>query len=217
MEELAKLEKKIAKCQNQKTLEEELKGLAEEEEILNKQLEALDVQEKQLDLKEQELAECKNVLLRDEKQFWEEVNIYELKLVDFQEDLSQANGQIENLDVLYKRLKKTNFIKEVFYISSIDEFGTISGFRLGRLPTVDVKWDEINAALGQTLYLLVVLAHRFNYKIEKFHITLAGSYSKIALKSNPKQKFELYNLAVPSNEERLNQALVYLLEALNML
>jgi beclin 1 len=48
----------------------------------------------------------------------------------------------------YKRLKKTNFIKEVFYISAVDEFGAISGFRLGRLPTVDVKWEEINAAIG---------------------------------------------------------------------
>jgi len=36
----------------------------------------------------------------------------------------------------------------VFYISTLDEFGTISGFRLGRLPTTDVKWDEINTAVG---------------------------------------------------------------------
>lgn len=45
-------------------------------------------------------------------------------------------------------MRKTNFINEVFFISSNEEFGTISGFRLGKLPTVDVKWDEINAAIG---------------------------------------------------------------------
>ena len=66
----------------------------------------------------------------------------------FQDSLSSVDSIITNLDYQYKRLKKTNFIKEVFYISTIDEFGTISGFRLGKLPTVDVKWEEINAALG---------------------------------------------------------------------
>lgn len=72
---------------------------------------------------------------------------------------------------------------------------------MGKLPTVDVKWEEINAGLGQSIYLLCVLAHRFNYKFEKCDISLCGSFSKICLKSNPKQKFELF---LPSNEERFN-------------
>lgn len=55
---------------------------------------------------------------------------------------------------------------------------------MGRLPTVDVKWDEINAAIGQSVYLLCVLAQRFNYKFEKHEITLCGAYSRIALKNN---------------------------------
>jgi beclin 1 len=53
---------------------------------------------------------------------------------------------------------------------------------LGRLPTTDVKWEEINAAMGQSVYLLVVLAHRFNYKFERYEIALFGAYTKIALK-----------------------------------
>lgn len=63
-----------------------------------------------------------------------------------------------------------------------EEVGTISGFRLGRLPTTDVKWDEINAALGQSLYLMCTLAHRFNHKIERYDIILCGAQSRIALK-----------------------------------
>jgi beclin 1 len=58
----------------------------------------------------------------------------------------------------------------VFLISSADEFGTISGFRMGKLPTIDVKWNEINIAIGQSLYLLSVLSHRFNYRFEKYDI-----------------------------------------------
>lgn len=72
---------------------------------------------------------------------------------------------------------------------------------MGKLPTTDVKWDEINAAIGQSLYLLCVLAHRFNYKFEKYEIYLCGAYSKISLRSNPKQKYDLY---MPSNEDRFN-------------
>jgi len=81
---------------------------------------------------------------------------------------------------LYQRMRKTNFINEVFNISTLNEFGTISGFRLGRIEsTSDVKWDEINTALGQTAYLMAIIAHRFGYKFEKFYINLCGSMSTI--------------------------------------
>jgi beclin 1 len=73
-------------------------------------------------------------------------------------------------------------LNEVFQIATNEELGTISGFRLGRLPTTDVKWEEINAAMGQAVYLLTVLAHRFSFKFERYDITLCGAYSKIALK-----------------------------------
>ena len=85
------------------------------------------------------------------------------------------------MDSQYKRLRSTNVLNEVFQIGTTDEFGTISGFRLGKLPTIEVKWDEINAALGQSVYLMCVLAHRFNYKFEKHEIFLCGAYSRIAL------------------------------------
>ena len=67
----------------------------------------------------------------------------------------------EYLKQQYERLVQTTFINEVFEISSAGEFGTISGFRLGKHSTIDIKWDEVSAALGQIAYLLCVLAHRF--------------------------------------------------------
>lgn len=69
-------------------------------------------------------------------------------MIGFQESLAQADNLISSLDSQYKRLRSTNVLNEVFQIGTTDEFGTISGFRLGRLPTIEVKWDEINAALG---------------------------------------------------------------------
>ena len=53
-----------------------------------------------------------------------------------------------DLTKLYERLEQTTFIHEVFEINSAGEFGTISGFRLGKNTTIDIKWDEVNAALG---------------------------------------------------------------------
>ena len=37
-------------------------------------------------------------------------------------------------------------------------FGTVNGFRLGRLPSVAVEWDEINAAWGMACLLLTTMA-----------------------------------------------------------
>ena len=73
---------------------------------------------------------------------------------------------------------------------------------MGRLPTTEVKWEEINAAIGQSIYLLCVLAHRFNYKFEKYDICLGGAFSRISLKSNPKVKYELYMPC--GSEDRFN-------------
>lgn len=39
-------------------------------------------------------------------------------------------------------------------------FGTINGFRLGRLTTIPVEWSEINAAWGQATLLLYTLEQK---------------------------------------------------------
>lgn len=88
-----------------------------------------------------------------------------------------------NLDKLYKRLRKTNFLNEVFHISCQDQFGTISGFRLGRIvQLIDIGWDEVNTALGQSAYLMALIAHRFGYKFDQYKINLCGSMTTIQLK-----------------------------------
>jgi len=62
----------------------------------------------------------------------------------------------------------------MFPIATADEFGTICGFRLGRLPNTDFKWEELNMALGQATYLLVVLATRFGFQFEHHEFYLCG-------------------------------------------
>lgn len=114
----------------------------------------------------------------------------------------------------------------MFKISSQDQFGTISGFRLGRIDQlVETGWDEINTALGQAAYLMAVIAHRFGYKFEKYKINLCGAMSTIEPRHAPQgvqqtgQKMELYcgvsYGGASVSEERFNTALTWLLDALD--
>lgn len=48
------------------------------------------------------------------------------------------------------------------------QFGTINNFRLGRLPSVPVEWNEINAAWGQTVLLLHALANKMGLKFQRY-------------------------------------------------
>jgi beclin 1 len=107
-------------------------------------------------------------------------------------------------------------VNEVFTISTNEELGTISGFRFGRLPTIDVKWEEINAAVGQSVYLMIILAHRFSFKVDRYDVSLCGAYSKISLKP-PSQKQVKCELYMPTNEDRYNQGLIYVLDILKSL
>lgn len=150
MKEIKKIEDKLTKLSvvDESELEAELKALEAEEAELDKRLSDLDKVEKENQSDYEKLQKAKESLQAEERVFWRDVNNYEKNLTVFQESLSQADYLIQNLDWQFKRLRSTNFINEVFYISTLDEFGTISGFRMGRLPTTEVKWEEINAAIG---------------------------------------------------------------------
>ena len=83
------------------------------------------------------------------------------------------NGQLE-------KLKRTNVFSQTFHIWNSGHFGTINGYRLGRLPSVPVEWAEINAAWGQTALLLASLAKVVGPDpFQKYQIVPYGSYSYI--------------------------------------
>lgn len=61
--------------------------------------------------------------------------------------------------------------------------------------------------------MLCVLAHRMGYKFEKHYLYVSGSFSKIAmLEELAMTNFQKYELYLPSNEDRFNNALTMLLE-----
>lgn len=66
-----------------------------------------------------------------------------------------------------------------FNIWHSNQFGTINGLRLGRLPTVAVDWNEINAAWGQTCLLLHSLVNKIGLKFQRYELVPYGNYSYI--------------------------------------
>ena len=90
-------------------------------------------------------------------------------------------------------MNATNALNDSFYIWYEGHFGTINNFRLGRLPTQTVEWNEINAAWGQAVLLLSCLAKKVNYTFKQARIVSLGSFSKVEVKRlSGWNSYELY-------------------------
>ena len=68
------------------------------------------------------------------------------------------------------KLKKTNVFNATFHIWHSGHFGTINGFRLGRLPSIPVAWDELNTAMGQTVLLLHSLVKKIKLQLQRYKL-----------------------------------------------
>ena len=76
-------------------------------------------------------------------------------------------------------------------------FGTINGFRLGRLPGVQVEWTEINAAWGQVVLLLSSLAKKMGLEFKRYRLVPFGNHSfleSVEDKSKVRYSHTLYKL-----------------------
>lgn len=49
----------------------------------------------------------------------------------------------------------TDALNDSFHIWHKGPFATINGFRVGRLPSLVVDWQEVNAGVGQAALVLV--------------------------------------------------------------
>lgn len=76
-------------------------------------------------------------------------------------------------------LRRTNVLNDVFKIWYDGPFGTISGFRLGRTPQLQVPWEEINSALGQCVLLLQALASACHLEFPGVRLIPMASRSRI--------------------------------------
>lgn len=85
---------------------------------------------------------------------------------DKERDLWQVLGESRKFRNLLS-LKFYLYFSLPFFCRHSGQFGTINNFRLGRLPSVPVEWNEINAAWGQTVLLLHALANKMGLKFQR--------------------------------------------------
>ncbi|PWA21321.1 hypothetical protein CCH79_00003044 [Gambusia affinis] len=150
--------------EEEETLLAELQQLKNEEETLVQELEAVE---------EQRAAE------------YSEFKRQQLELDD---ELKSVDNQMRYCQIQLDRLKKTN----VFNATHSGQFGTINNFRLGRLPSVPVEWNEINAAWGQTVLLLHALANKMGLRFQRYRLVPYGNHSYLESLSDKTKELPLY-------------------------
>lgn len=154
---------------------------AEEAEAAEKaradKLEAeLAVAERQLS----QLAASSSELDSLEERYWHDFNAFHLQLRAHVDERDVLLNKMEQSAAHLKRLRQTNVYNDVFRIWHQGPFGTIGGFRLGRTSEAPVEWDEINAALGQSVLLLKTMAQECGCVFSSFRLIPMGSYPQIA-------------------------------------
>ena len=148
---------------------------------LRAQLKAVEEENATLDVAEKELDAM-------EERYWQEYNDYMFMLQRHKHSRDAVLARIEATSSALETLKQTNVFNDAFHIWHDGPYGTISGFRLGRVgqsagggltSSAPVEWDEINAAWGQCVLLLSTMASTCKFTFTTYRLVPMGSYSKV--------------------------------------
>lgn len=165
-EEKAKTKRDLEDAQQrEKQALEELEQLEAEKARMEDEIAALDAEADDLD--------------EEEEQFWRERNAFTAELTAYQEERDSLQNQLAHDNEVLEALQRTNVYNDTFCIGHDGLFGTINGLRLGRLPDHPVDWAEINAAWGQTMLLIAVVAEKLRFTFKGLKLHCIGSTSKI--------------------------------------
>ncbi|KAK1794443.1 hypothetical protein P4O66_011310 [Electrophorus voltai] len=174
------------------TLLSQLQQLRQEEDQLIQELEAI---EKQREAVAMELGEARShaqQLDAEELQYQKEYCEFKRQQLDLDDELKSVDNQMRYCQTQLDRLKKTNVFNATFHIWHSGQFGTINNFRLGRLPSVPVEWNEINAAWGQTVLLLHALANKMGLRFQRYRLVPYGNHSYLESLTDKSKELPLY-------------------------
>ena len=162
----------------EKELRDQLSRIRGERKNVKEELQTLETEEKKL-----------NTLYQ---RFWRDFQDIEHGMQLTQNDTYSLNRKIKHATKLLDDLRRTNVLNDAFHISHDGHFGTINGFRLGRLESVSVDSAETNAGLGQIVLLLDVIAKQVTHIWAKYRLLPCGSFSKMSKLTDPGTQLELY-------------------------
>uniref|UniRef100_A0A8C5AWQ3 Beclin-1 n=1 Tax=Gadus morhua TaxID=8049 RepID=A0A8C5AWQ3_GADMO len=178
--------------EEEESLLAELRQLKEGEEVLVQELEAVEEQRAAV---AQELAQGRShsqQLDTEELQYQKEYSEFKRQQLELDDELKSVDNQMRYCQVQLDRLKKTNVFNATFHIWHSGQFGTINNFRLGRLPSVPVEWNEINAAWGQTVLLLHALANKMGLSFQRYRLVPYGNHSYLESLTDKSKELPLY-------------------------
>ncbi|XP_014828942.1 PREDICTED: beclin-1 isoform X1 [Poecilia mexicana] len=178
--------------EEEETLLAELQQLKNEEETLVQELEAVEEQRAAV---AKDLAQSRiqaQQLDTEELQYQKEYSEFKRQQLELDDELKSVDNQMRYCQIQLDRLKKTNVFNATFHIWHSGQFGTINNFRLGRLPSVPVEWNEINAAWGQTVLLLHALANKMGLKFQRYRLVPYGNHSYLESLTDKSKELPLY-------------------------
>lgn len=167
--------------------EKELGEALQREDAALKELQQLEGEKTALEAEIAELEDQSRAMDLEEEHFWASRNSLEDHIHDLTKELTSLQQRHAHDHQQLERLQRTNVYNDTFCIGHDGYFGTINGLRLGRLPSQNVEWSEINAAWGQTLLLLATIAERLGYKFQEYRLRPLGSTSRIEKLEWPQQ------------------------------
>ncbi len=186
---LQQMEKETEEGDSQvEQLRRELEGLEAEEEGLVADLERLRGEQERAEEEFRSQTAARDRLEQEEIRYWKEYSRYKRELLSAEDDYRSLDCKLRYAQSQLERLRKMNVFNATFNIWHTGHFATINGFRLGRLPSVPVEWAEINAAWGQTAFLLSSLARAVGMEggFQRYQIVPYGNYSYIKVLSDGK-------------------------------
>jgi len=185
-EYLTKLSNETEDSSQVADLEAELSSLKIEEQQLVEELEMLKQENKSIDEELEQQHKAREMLEQQEEEYWKQYSHHKQQLLLAEDEYRSLDCQLRYNQSQLDKLKKTNVFNATFHIWHSGHFGTINGFRLGRLPSIPVDWNELNTAWGQTVLLLHSLVKRINLQLQRYKLVPYGNYSYIKVLADEK-------------------------------
>jgi beclin len=99
-----------------------------------------------------------------------------LELNDYSVSIQSESRSINNR---LQKLMNYDSINDAFHIWYSGPFATINNFRLGTLPSCTIEWTEINAAFGQAVLAVAIVAEKAKIEFKKYGLLPLGNFPKV--------------------------------------
>jgi beclin 1 len=195
----------------ERQLNKELQQLEKEEAQLMQELQQIEAEQEAVKRESAVMAKEKEELDAQVEAYWKSCNECLVKDAIVSEKAASVHLHLQTEMEELTKLNRTNILNEAFHIWFDGHFGTINNFRLGKMPSEQVEWNEINAAWGHAALLLHTIARMRKVQWTKHTVVPMGSFSTVE-----PGRYELYGGApVFWASTRFDKAMVGFLFCLN--